>query len=510
MTTPSFGTLYNLEAIDSSSLVSLSSCPESVSYLTQSFATITPQGHQYINNYETQPTPVISLSDNAGEREFSVLESLGSTSYRLLTYTITTSFPQSITLLNSDDFDITTSASEILNFFFGIKKINDTLYCVYYSTANCNGHTNPGTDSHVRIRKISVTPGVGYSDDVVEEITLSHTDTYRWQLETSIVINKKGYIGLIRECRIAPNRGFYYSGYCLDMETDSVTLEFTYNKLNYYSDGNLYLHSITPLDSWTFNHGKSMIFYSSSGTLKWVAYYQDDIAKNNGGAYYIDGYGAHIMANGEDTLLEKIDYLGITTFHCEGVSINQYTSKDGVGSVRFTWPLDSSKNVIGRLHSDDTVSAYIPDSSAPLIWSMPSPIRSESIYPGIAKTSGGASSTLTTIDTNTGESTGTLSISGVTTIYTLFPTLDTGDNSLYVGVKMDDDSCKVLGINPSSAVVNTTIADIDFSGVSSYYFSNHGNFFVDWDFDGYTSSGTITYLLNFPTGNFTQAIMELN
>jgi hypothetical protein len=509
MTTPSFGKIYNLEAIDSSSLVSLTSCPESVSYLTQYIASVTPQGHQYLDNLETQITPLVSLIDNDGEREFSVLTTYAG-NYTLNIYTITVSFPQAITLLSSTTFPLATSASEILNFFFGIKKINDSLYCVYYSTTDCNGQINITVDKHVRFRKVSIIPATSYTDDILEEITLSYVNVYRWQLETTIVINKKGYVGLIREGKNV-NPAFQYSGYCLDMDTDTVSSTFTYD-INYYTDDGGYDHSPRLLDSWTLNHGKSLMFYSSLGVLKWIGYYQDNISKG-----FISGYGAHFIVNGTDTLLEQINYPGITSFHCDGFFGvigghigDQYTSKDGVGFIAFTWTLDTTKNVAGRANSDSTVSIFIPASTAPTSMYSPTPVRSESIFPGIAKTTfGGVSTTFTTINPTDGISTGTLSILDVSEIYTLFPTLDTGDNSLYTGVKMTDDSYKVLGINPSSGAVNNIVADIDFHGAYNHFFNNHGNFFVDWD-TATNPNVTITYLLNFPTGNFIQAIMEMN
>ena len=125
MTEPSFGSVYNTDAIDINSTVSLANCSASPSYLEQT-TTADNMGWFYQNT-----KPLVEFIDNYGEREFACV--LGETLY---VYSIATSGTPAITLQSSTSFSSVLTLGSYYFYWFGIKKASSSLYYIYYADSD--------------------------------------------------------------------------------------------------------------------------------------------------------------------------------------------------------------------------------------------------------------------------------------------------------------------------------------------------------------------------------------
>jgi hypothetical protein len=122
-------------------------------------------------------------------------------------------------------------------------------------------------------------------------------------------------------------------------------------------------------------------------------------------------------------------------------------------------------------------------------------------------------------DIATGLSTGTVTVTGVDTIYDIFPTLDTGDDSIYMNVKLNDGTFVIIGINPGTSAINRTI-EVALAAVGAYGNHNsnanfnHGNYFMSWSWYNTGVSLYVAYIANMLApeviGNIPMMIVEFN
>ena len=462
MTEPSFNSILNLASIDTTSVVSLSTCPPTPVYLTQMVPLYEPEQPSY-----TTP-PTASFLDDFGNREFVVMSSYVD-DYYFYVYKVNTGGTPSITLASSVSY--ASVASGNLFYWIGIKKISDTLYYVYYATSD-KGSFAPAT--YLQFRKLIVVPGVSVTDSLIENITLDTSGGKVWTIENNSIrtVGRTGNVPLT-----VHRYGAYI--YSLDMETEGVTggLVFSPSGGEYSGAG-----------VFGFN------LFETMGTLEWCLSY-------SGAGTNPSTISYHVVVSGTDYLIaDNMAYDSPINHSSNGaVTVCQYNSRDSM--VYTGWGnlyLPASNRFVRVVNGVPGSAESFP------IGAYPTPItfHSSYLFPAIC----GDISGFYTINPTTGELGTAVSVSGVTTIYDIFPTLDV-DGTMYMFVQMADSSYAIIGVDSGFIITRQIPVTLPSTSSQAKDF-NHGNFFIQWD-------GTniyVTYIINLPNTfqNVVNCILELN
>jgi hypothetical protein len=466
MTEPSFGQIFNTSAIDQNSQVSFSHCVEAVPYLEQS-----------VSNLYNEP-PSVFFSDNYGDREFALLTGAVD-SYHLKVYTVTTSGTPAITLSSSTSWTVTTGTFYLM----GLKKVGSD-YHVYYATTDSTLYP-----TYLKFGKLVIIPGGSCTDNVIENITLSTTgENPHWEIVTKRTVGRVGNVGLIKwyQTTVFPDvfNDLEVYIYSLDMDSESTSggLEFSVPSRQAVYD--------------PFLTQTNLVFNESMGSLKWCLGYIDRTTPNLP--------ASHIAVNGSDTkIYEHIDFSNPLNWTLSLIS-KQYNSSDYLcvmDVIPPTYPTFSHrvKVISGSLGT----TVFNPPSET---YYNPITFHSNFTFPSIIYNT---SDTLYHwVDPTTGLEGSALSVSGVSAIYNLFPTLDLVDGSIYI-LGVVSGVVKIIGINPLSSAV-TRVFDTPLVSFSSRETSfNHGNFFIRWDD---TIALKVAYLINLSVlvANHVRGIIEMN
>lgn len=369
----------------------------------------------------------VYLSDGV-EREFAFY---GSSSFQ--TYTI-----------SSGTVSLTSTTTGIPNQkLYGLKKISGMLYVGYYY-------------EHPSIKKISIVPGS--TSEISTVYTFSETS-----FPKIIVIEKKIYFGF----DALSGNNFFIKIYSFDMKSE--TMKVVVNKSLVAYSANL-----LPLAY-------------SMGELVWAALY---VVKGDQGACVTALRVIGSMC--DSTLLgawsDPHDYHTPCYLPQFGITVGntiQYNSKDYVlqGGTSWTDPhvLQPEDFIVDVKITPQGISTY-GVGDAP-VFEVPKVIfSSKHKFPALG-VGYAPNYDYHWLNPATGQSIGTLNIDGVNNadIYTIFPTLDSITENIYISAKVDGVD-KIISISPYGNKINQTI-NVSLSNYMAEGF-NHGNFFVlEYDYD---------------------------
>jgi len=468
-----FGVIYNLNCTDLDSVVSLSECSASATILHRTITRpLLEQDHTSHN-----PPPIAYVSDNEGAREVAILTD-DIYSYEgcyLERYTVVTSGSPAINFVDETLF----TPSVVPDFFYGVVKVSDSLYYVYYS---------PIITSVLQLRRISVTPGGGFTDDILQEITLTHAVGYDfWSLRNRMVFGKKGYLGLTKtysETYGGASCGFAVYVYVLDMVGDSVSGGLQWSSGGTTSYPRMY-------GSYIDHTSGCIAFVEKAGTVSWLSYWVSVYDSGGGNNTCL----AALVQDGTKTVvydatyhrctIEELSYPGYNTsptwldaHRALGMEF-QYNANSWI--ARLTIQRDARDFYDGVWHdwiyvgytfvlqADGSIT-NTPDNGSTTIYKVKSSQgRFESLTSNAAITYD--SPDYWWADPTTGERTSSLSITGITQLYNLLPVTDKYDDCIYAVVRVGAGTYRLAAFNAAGVIQHyITIT------AGTYAYLNHGNF----------------------------------
>lgn len=445
MTELSFGEVFNTLAIDTNSIVNLSHCPEAVPYLEQ---TVGYTGH------------TVFFSDNYGDREFAVFD--GSS---LRIYTVTTSGTPAITLLSTT----TVTPPSYLFRWFGIKKINSSLYYIYYTSTN---DWYLGTADYIKFGRVAVVPGGSSTNTVLESFPLIHS-YYLWIADIKI-IGRTAYVAWLREYTM-PYEGWHLDVhiYSLDMDTETCS-----GGVVYQTPGTITISPIGFLPPDVSDLNIQFRFVESSGAMIWCTAYKwttlDSLSN-----------GTRIVINGVDT---EIGYINVRWFR---VSAYQYNSIDYLIVIDIQ---EYPTNLYRIKIPNGAIGSPVLNPSETII--VPVTLHFGSLAIGY-------DAGYYWIDKTTGLATSAVSVSGAT-LHDIFPTPDSYSGQIYMSVSISGVQKIISTDGYSIDKIYDVVLPVTNSAPNDF---NHGNFFVQT----VTSSAMyVTYLINLtaPRFNIVQMIID--
>ena len=440
-----FGKIYELSGSDVNSYADLFSVSDSVDYVSNNYTS------SYMSYYfRGEAVPLVYLSDDAGEREYVV--AYGNA---LNVYTVDCG-AHTITLSSSTSYTKNYGTPFMM---YALKKVGSD-YCIYYFVKS----GGVGTAS-VDFRKITVTPGGGYVDSLIQSCTTAdygYVDNY-CMLDRVLHLSLTAYSGVTK----------YIYIYTMDIDSESV------------SGGIIYTGEYSQWWGLTY---PVVAFAYSNGSMGWMTSYV--LQPSN---YLTQCY---IVINGTATLVyTDTSYNGGKTFGSV-ISTSQYNRRDSVtyvlfGEVTFGGMSSSLFEVaIKNAYSYTTITGGVMPSAAAF--------NSNAYYPAISHSY--VDDNFYFVDTTTGQTTGVQFLpTGVLKVYDIYPKVDDNDGTIYANVKLNDNSYHTIGVDPTgSTIVHTFPATftLDDYGVSTYYTRgtmNHGNFFTQW-VKHETTSGSPPYM----------------
>lgn len=378
------------------------------------------------------------LEDNSTNVEFTYMVSSNFYVYRMIfgNGTGTSSFALAET--------IAIPSSIVSGNIFGISKVNDSLYYIYYAVVDASS-TTPNVDTD--IRRCSAIPA-GYTDTSLQVV--STPNAAGGNIVVAFDIHER--IVYIKTTELPSGLTYREDAlYSFDMDSETLTALDTF--------------SLPVAASTTYSNNVSMTV-STNGTVVW--------------------YLGYLVLNGTRRI-RKIVWNGVTTtvydldpsptVQLVSTNYSHYNFLQTKVVAEFFLVGTDYFAVADSVSLDVTVSTdhtNIPTSNI-----VPVAFSSLTSYPKVA------------LDTNTNEyywldtygvpSTQILP-AGVTTILDVYPTLDTNNTNVYATALMDDASYKLLSINTTSGNIDGQyqIGDFYFPLSTSTYTSvfNHGNFFV--------------------------------
>ena len=476
MTEPSYGEVFSLHAADSHSSVDLHDCPSDVTVLSQSMDAV-----QLMNASSNYPNhmncPLIYANDNFGSRGYAFVTS----NKHLQVYSVTTSGTPAIALESDTTFDTTDTP----DLYFGVKKENDSLYYIFYASVDIT------TNHRCRFRRVSVVPGTGYTDTLLEEIALPATPTKYsisavWKRDDAIVINRTGYLGLIKHWGVTSPTYKDFSVdlyvYSIDMETSTVSEHTVWEQ-----------PAPTGLD---YNDNIEWFsFFNTNGSFVWTTAYVGRVVISG----HTWAYG-HVIIDGEDT--ELFSNHADTNHWVVTSGRDQYNKNTWVCYYKFDYAADTSLSCLSTIHTGmlttvtttDPIPTLAPGPLFPMAYNLPLRFKGYSSLGGVTQDPSNSYVTQR-VDPTTAIVIDELTITGVDTIYNIFPTADHQTGWVYLSVKMNDDSIKLIGISWTGGGITTTL-DVELYTAQPTAGYNHGNFL--FLMRGYQLATYAYYLINLP------------
>jgi hypothetical protein len=467
----SFGEVFNMPAIDINSIVNMVHCPEVVASLEQTVSDWKSQdangslGALGITNGQS---PIVAFIDNYGDREFAYITG----NAHLKVYTIDTT-GGTITLASNTTLSVPTGTF----YWAGIKKVGSSYYIYYTSTADAIY----GSPSYMKFGRLTVVPDVSCTNTVLQNWSLP-TSYYFFVADVKI-IGRTAYVAWLREYTV-PYEFWHLDVhiYSLDMETEACS-----GGAVYQTPGSINVGPIGYVPPSAAVFGINLKFAESLGSLTWcMAYKWTD---------YPSGInsGTCVVIGGSDNEIGNIggNHFLITAY--------QYNSRDYL----FVADLYNSGNLNRIKIPNGVLGSIVYNPTETLI--VPITFHSQSVFPAIGYSSG-----FTFIDPATGLATSAVSISGVDTIYAIFPTLDSYSGNIFMLVSIGG-AQKIISTDSAGGIINKTY-DITFPISSGIYDAfNHGNFFTVWS--AFSGAVYVTYVINLiisTNANVCQMIIEQN
>jgi hypothetical protein len=454
-----FGKIYDLLSNDSDSKVNFYNVPDSAPY--SAFTS-----HWEVSGFPTYTPrePIAYCSDDAGEREIAILNKISGV-FSLDVHTVDFD-AQTITLSSTTTF---TASSAYL--FHSINKVG-SLYNIYYVY---------GTGTTLYFKKIVITPGVGFSDEAIDDVSVS--DTYM-NISNYAFSNKVFYLGVLGLNNVAPFRIYIYT---FDIVSETV-------------GGGVEYSSVDAQYGYYYN-SQPIAFGVSNGAVTWASF----VVRYTGGFTRTAHF--YIIINGSET------YIGDGTNVFPGDSgaglmiFRQYNKTDWLLQLECLHINKFGAGVYRYFDAFLTSGGSLTTSSPSTydIWPTANNFNSPQ-YCAIVRN--GDDDLFYYVDVTTGEATTQVLPDGVSKIYDIYQKTDDGDNSMYMGVKLTDNSYATIGVDLNTLQLKHTFPETVNHGSYAYpnYRGcfNHGNFFIHWIGDDVTMY--VTYIF----GNAGSAIIFSN
>ena len=461
MTELSFGEIFNASAIDINSIVNMSHCPEAVSSIEKTITSWVGQGMGGLLDlfiYDTSVTsPIATFVDNYGNREFAYIEN-GNT---LKVYIVDTT-ALTITLSSST---VLTSVGYVF-YWIGIKKVGSS-YCIYYAASQDVLYGHP---SYMRFDKLTVVPGVSCNHTTLQSWTLP--GSYYFFVADVKMIGRTGYVAWVREYTV-PYQGWHVDGYIYSLDMDT---EVCLGGLVHQSDGIRNIRSTGHLPGFTTDYNTKLRMMESDGILSWCMTYTWTLWAGNGA-------GSSLILNGVETVVSTYGY------SYTDITKLQYNPHDNIFACRF---YDHATNSLTIKVVNGVIGVGVLDQPSE---TYPTPVtfHNQAVFPAIGYQ---YQSGYTFVDKSTGLATSAVSLSGISAIYDIFPMQDSYSNDIYMGV-LRSTVQKIISTDPVGGQVDRIYDVVLPSIVAAPNSFNHGNFFVQWIYNGpYNVSLYITYIVN--------------
>lgn len=459
MTELSFGQVFNTSAIDHNSVVNMSHCPEAVSYLEQTIGNPIPQDP----NHLWGDNPVAFFGDDFGDREFAYINGNG-----FKVYAVNTS-GSSISLLSTTSIVV----PDDLIFWLGIKRVNGSLYNAYYVASN-----DMYSPTYVNFGKLSIVPGVSCTNSIIQNNVLDTTGSSRvYTIRSVKVIGRTGYVALSKAYLPVPDPNVWaymeYFIYSLNMDSEVSSGGSQYRTPDGYAQSMYYSAS----------ERAQIQLIESGGTVHWISFFR--WSPTGGGSYTV-----YIIIDGTPT--------PISVGFCDtggGINTNQYNSNDYLCTIYFRMYTN-----LTVLYTAQIANGVITISSGALSYPQAGVVTFHSGSQAVVYYSG----VYYWVDKTTGAIISAVSISGVDSIYDIFPTLDSMSGSAYMNVSIGGVK-KIISTNGTAIdKIYDVILPVTNTAPNDF---NHGNFFVQWVISG---SMYVTYLINLiaPQANVVQMIID--
>lgn len=373
--------------------------------------------------------------------------------------------------------------------FIGTKKVSDTVYNTYCMAT----HTSTATDIVYDFRRIVSTSGASSTDSSITDLHIAIESGAEYS-QVFTRIGRKLYVSLIYnsdsdlslagwECRL----------YSLDMETESIEEVSSL--------------SLPPIPNGNYGGTNGVANFhgvlEQQGEIRWWIDYREDVVD------IIFPFTSHvsykIYYNGS-----TLNYLNLNPFDpgliTSPLNRNAYRYNYRDTTIIRSFTYDTTTYYI-TIDSVAGVNVATDDSTFPD--SVPVKIISKSAYPKI----GTVSSVYHWLDAN-GKSLGAITIPGVTSIHSIYPTLDTINGSLYMSARMDDGTDKLISVDSSThGLLNVyDLPAFPFTNAPNSI-ANHGNFFIHTGGTFPSLRLYITYLVDVPpitNANDVMMIVEMN
>ncbi len=321
-------------------------------------------------------------------------------------------------------------------YYISIKRNSPSQYLVYLMDYGTN-----------EIHKIVCSPS-GSTDTIITTVPIPASSSSQQRALTTFFWDGKIYYLVILNIKDATWGWYKFKVYLyvFDTQTDSLTGGLQYDANGSTGDPGYYL-------GWQRTSPPTVYGYVgfSNGSPYWYLFYFDFV------------YGAttgtlHVMRNGVD-----VTTLGGVNLPTAAPSINHYVNQYNRRDHLYFANLQYCSTAV-TVSSAGTVNTYT--SSIPTIPFNNMVINSKNIFPALYWDG----SSIWNIDKETGAVSGELLVSGVSSVFALFPTPDIYDNAIYIMAPNPSyPNYKLLGITEGGAVLRETPVDTPL-----YYFQGTG------------------------------------
>jgi hypothetical protein len=483
-----YGKLYGIDSPDPNDYMAY------LSWVSSDLSTsITTKSLPYGRNTAVEQAPVMFICDSTNEKEFCILDDINSGTYgRFSKYEVALgngTGTSSIFLDSSTPFQSAATAQH--TDYFGIKKDSDSLYYVYYGTRYAISTLGYTYDFH----RISIVPGVSYTDNVLSSVDISSGATYTWVVSRRDILGKNAYVALVK--KFSSDWHYELHIYQLNMETDAVTQNVSWDSgsgiiLQGAQTDNMYV---------AFGH--------SGNTMNWATGYIEMVeSPPPTGNYEIIG---HVVYNGTDTTVFSLFTTDTLSWWRRPQSVDEnYNWVDSILAFYFRGGgLQSAIINNGTLTYYADATGLTPGNPRMKFFSTNTFLKMSADY--------------TTMEywwmNANGRADAVFLPTGVHSIYNVYPTVDYISGNIFVSALMDDMTTKyLLEVDPNTDGI---VKQITVSGFSypllgdAYPAFNIGNFLIIHNnivAANSASSLSVYYLSEItpPSFNESQMIVEMN
>lgn len=458
-------------------------------WLSQSASYCTFTQYQDLPGY--YPTaPMIMLIDNPDDNEIEFAVVSGSSTKYLKVYSVTLGAVPEITLKSNTLVTYTSSGDYFFN-YFGIVKVSEELYYVYYAIERYTGA--PDYDNFLEFKRLEVEPGVGYTDALLQQydvgtgVFADYPDYGDFEYMRSIVCDNKGYVGTYRRLRdewsdIYDNQVYLWN---VDLETGTVSGGY---------------------QGWSIPINAGIVGSSLPPFV--LSKYQDTISITScwctiSSSTFPGTFNGYVIKDGVSTLVHTIaDIITRSMWDSHNGKVVHYGTSNYL--IEITWhlsPYVAPRNIyLGAYISNDGIVTKRTDD--PGSYYLLECYNAQGMsYPGFTDIGNTLKLKKDPDDDNYywvdeyGANTTELSIAGVTPsfVYQVFPARNSATDGIYANVLLtdaiDDEWQFLVELAPD---LSSIVAYYPHGNLNYHSCFNHGRFFITW----YSTTVYVQYLVD--------------